>query len=143
MKVKIKRLTKEVSVPAYQTPGSVAFDLAPKEDVTIAPKEMKLLPTGLVICTPPGCMFMIASRSSTPKKYGVMLPHSVGIIDQDYSGPADEVMLQVYNFTDKAVEIKAGTRVAQGVFVKIEKAEWEEVETVEAPTRGGFGSTGH
>ncbi len=142
MKIRIKRLRADIALPEYKTPGSVAFDLAIADDATIAPWEIKLLGTGLVVCTPPGYMLMIASRSSTSMKFGLQLANSVGIIDQDYCGPQDEVKLQVRNITDKPVTVPKGTRLAQGIFVKIDKAELEEGE-LQQESRGGFGSTGH
>ncbi len=142
MKVKIYRKDKSASIPAYQTPGSVAFDLSPSEDAVIAPGEIKLIPTGLVICTPPGHMLVIAARSSTPLKKGLMIANGIGIIDQDYCGPDDEIRLQVRNFTDKPVEIKKGDRIAQGLFLKLDQIEFEEVTSLDSKSRGGFGSTG-
>lgn len=142
MKVKIFRKDQSVPIPTYQTAGSVAFDLSPSEDTVILPNEIKLIPTGLVICTPPGYMFLIAARSSTPLKKGLVLANGIGIIDQDYCGPDDEIRLQVRNFTDKPVEIKKGDRIAQGLFLKLDQIEWEEVSDLSEKSRGGFGSTG-
>ncbi len=142
MKVRIFRKDQTVAIPAYQTGGSVAFDLSPSEDTTIPSREVRLIPTGLVICTPPGHMLLIAARSSTPLKRGLMIANGIGIVDQDYCGPDDEIKLALYNFTDKPVEIKKGDRLAQGLFLKLDRVEWEEVKTLDSKTRGGFGSTG-
>ena len=71
-----------------------------------------------------------------------MPPHGFGIIDHDYCGPEDEVKILVYNFTDQPVTIEHGEKIAQGVFVHIDKFDWEEVEEMGNETRGGFGSTG-
>ena len=84
---------------------------------------------------------MLAARSSLHKK-GLMLAHSVGIIDTDFAGNADEYMVPLYNFTDKPVSIEKGESLVQGLFKKYEKAEWEEVDDLGNETRGGFGSTG-
>lgn len=88
-------------------------------------------------------MFLVVPRSSTPKKLGLSIPHGIGIIDQDFCGPEDELKLQVYNFTEKTVTIRRGLRICQGVFVRVDRAEWDEVEKIEEKTRGGFGSTGN
>ena len=69
------------------------------------------------------------------------MPNSVGIIDQDYCGENDEVMLQVYNLTNKPVTILRGEKLGQGIFVRIEQVEWEETEKNMGVNRGGFGST--
>lgn len=142
MKIKISRLDKSIVLPQYHTAGAVAFDLSSREDLIIAPKEIKLVPTGLVVCVPTGYMLMLAARSSLPLKKGLMLPNSIGVIDQDYCGPEDELKIQLYNFTDQPVEIKKGERLAQGILTKIEKAEWAETSDLENNNRGGFGSTG-
>lgn len=142
MKVKIKRLDKNSPLPIYATPGSVAFDIAASETTEIAPHEVGLIPTGLIISVPVGCALMLVARSSMPRRYGLLIPNGVGIIDQDYCGPGDEFKIQVYNFIDKMVCVKKGERLAQGIFVKIEKADWEEIEEINNKNRGGFGSTG-
>ena len=84
---------------------------------------------------------MIAARSSTHKK-GLMMANGIGIIDPDYSGNEDEIKVAYYNFTDAAVIIEKGERIAQGTFVKITHPEWEEVDEMPNKTRGGFGTTG-
>ena len=87
-------------------------------------------------------MLAIAPRSSTPKKKGLMVPQGVGIIDQDYHGEKDEIMLQVYNFTDQDAVIARGERVGQAAFVRVDQAVWEEIDEAKKTSRGGFGSTG-
>ncbi len=141
-RVKIVRVDKTLPIPEYQTEGAVAFDLYAREDVTIAPKEIARIPGNIIIQTPPGFMLLVAPRSGTPRKYGLSIPQGVGIVDQDYCGPNDEIMLQLYNFTDEPVTIHRGTRLAQAVLVKIALAEFEEVSKITPRSRGGFGSTG-
>lgn len=142
MKIKIKRLNKDVELPKYQTKGSVAFDIASSEDLTLRTKQWKLVSTGLVIKTPPGHMLLIVPRSSLFMKKGLALVNTVGIIDQDYSGQQDEIKLALINLGENEVKVVKGERLAQGIFVKIEKAEWEEVKNM-GKSRGGFGSTGY
>ena len=81
---------------------------------------------------------MLAARSSLHKK-GLMLAHSVGIVDADFSGNGDEYIVPLYNFTDNPISIEKGERLVQGVFKKFDRAEWEEVEDLGNKTRGGFG----
>ncbi|MFH1193880.1 MAG: dUTP diphosphatase [bacterium] len=142
MQIKIKRLDKSLPLPQYQTPGSVAFDLASSVDATVNPKEIKLVPTGLIIQAPAGHMLMLSSRSSLALKKGLMMGNGVGIVDADYCGPNDEIKIQLVNITGEPVEIKKGERLAQGMFVPVTREEFEEVETMEkSDSRGGFGST--
>jgi dUTP pyrophosphatase len=141
MNVRITKIRPEAVIPEYKTPGSCCFDLVCVEDAVIQPKEIKLLPTGIVVCVPEGYMLMVASRSSTPKK-GLQIIQGVGILDQDYCGPNDELKLQVYNHTDSPVEVKKGDRIYQAGFVRVDRAEWDEGPAVGVKDRGGFGSTG-
>ncbi|MFA5947893.1 MAG: dUTP diphosphatase [Candidatus Gracilibacteria bacterium] len=142
MKVKIKRIDKSLSLPVYETSGSVGFDVMAREDTIINGKELGMVPSNLIVEVPSGYMLVIASRSSTPKKKGLLPPHGFGIIDHDYCGNNDEIKVLVYNFKDEKVEIKKGEKIAQGVFVRIDKFEWEEMDEISKESRGGFGSTG-
>lgn len=117
--VDIFKLHPDALLPEYKTPGACAFDLAPIEDAVIEPGQIVRLKTGLVICVPDGYSLLIAARSSLPKKYGLCIPQGFGIVDQDYCGPEDELLLQLLNFTTETVFVKAGERLAQGMFVPI------------------------
>ena len=141
MKVKIKRLDKDLSLPQYETGGSVGFDLLCRESVTVAPQTVTLIPANVIVETPPGYMLMVTLRSSTPRKRGLLIPHGVGVIDPDYCGEGDEIQIQVYNFTDQPVTVERGDKIAQGIFVRVDIAEWSEVSEMGSETRGGFGST--
>jgi dUTP pyrophosphatase len=142
LNARITRLRPDVSLPAYQTAESAGFDLAASEDVTIQPGEVTLVPTGLVIEVPHGHFLGVFARSSTPLKRGLMVANGVGVVDPDYSGPADEVKIEVVNFTQKPVVVGKGDRIAQGVFIPCRQAAWSEVETIRTNSRGGFGATG-
>lgn len=141
MKIKVQRVDKSLPPPKYHTKGSVGLDLYARVDTEIPEKSLGKIPTNLIIETPPGYMFLVSLRSSTPKKFGLLSPHGIGVVDQDYSGPEDEINILVYNFTKKIVIIKKGERVAQGIFIPIEKVEWDESNPPRKKSRGGFGST--
>lgn len=141
MDVKIKRIDKSLSLPKYETSGSVGFDILAREHTTIESKAIKLIPGNIVVEVPEGYMLIVASRSSTPRKKGLTPPHGLGIIDHDYCGEDDEVKIQVYNFSDETVSVEKGEKIAQGVFIKIDKVGWTEVDEMKAESRGGFGST--
>ncbi len=143
MYLHVTRIDPSLPLPKYETAGAVAFDVAARVDVTVAPKSLGYIPTNLVVRVPEGYVLLLASRSSGPKKKGLMIPHGVGIIDQDYCGPTDELIAQVYNFTDAPVTVTRGERIAQAMVTPIVKCELKEVvlETT-AASRGGFGSTG-
>ena len=141
MKVKIKRLDKNLPLPMYETDGSVGFDLLCRESVPIAPHTVALVPANVIVETPSGYMLMVTLRSSTPRKRGLLIPHGVGVIDRDYCGEDDEIQIQIYNFTDQPVTVERGDKIAQGIFVRVDIAEWSEVSEMGSETRGGFGST--
>lgn len=143
MKVEICRIDKDLPLPVYQTDGSVACDLYARVETTVLPKSLTRIPANVMIHTPPGYMFVIASRSSTPFRTGLMIANGIGIGDQDFWGPEDEFQIPVYNITEKVVTVVRGERLAQGIFVPIQKVEWVEVDKIDEPNRGMFGSTGH
>lgn len=142
MKIKIVRIDKSLPLPQYHTPGSVAFDLYTRIDAIFNPGEIKLLPANFIIQVPKGHFLMIAARSSLFKT-GLQVANSIGVIDQDYHGPQDELLLSLRNFSDKIVEVKKGDRLAQGLILPIHKVEeWQEVDLIKSDSRGGYGSTG-
>jgi dUTP pyrophosphatase len=141
--VRIHRLDPSVALPEYQTAGAAGFDLAASADTDIPAGQVALVPTGLVIEVPAGYWLGIFARSSTPLKRGLMVANGVGVIDQDYCGPADEVKIQVLNFTHAAIRVRKGDRIAQGLFVPVARAEWRETGgDIREGSRGGFGATG-
>jgi dUTP pyrophosphatase len=142
MRVKVTRLNSSVPLPAYSSAGAAAFDLAAAEDVNVPPGQIRLIGTGLVVQVPESHFLAIVARSSTPLKRGLVVANGVGVIDPDYCGPADEVKIQVLNVTAESVTISRGDRLAQGLVLAAPRVEWEEVEAVTTPSRGGFGSTG-
>jgi dUTP pyrophosphatase len=142
MRLKIRRLDSTVALPAYGTDESAGFDLAAAHDVVVPPRQIVLVRTGLVIEVPAGHFLGIFARSSTPMKRGLVVSNGVGVIDPDYSGPDDEVMIQVWNITESPVQVRRGDRIAQGIVLPAPRVIWDEVTEIRAVTRGGFGATG-
>ncbi len=142
MKISIRRVDTTLALPTYASTGAVGFDLVTRVTTVVEPGAIALVPGNAIVKVPEGTMLLITPRSSLPRKKGLVCPHSVGIIDQDYCGPQDEIMVQVQNITKEPVTVERGERIAQGIFVRVEKAEWEEVDDHGTETRGGFGSTG-
>lgn len=142
MTLTFTRLSPDVPVPAYATPGAAAFDLTAAADVTVPPRAVALVPTGLVVRVPDGHFLAVLARSSTPLRRGLMVANGVGVVDSDYCGPADEVQIQVINVTDGAVTIARGDRIAQGMVLAAPRVTFVEASAAAGPSRGGFGSTG-
>ena len=141
LQVNIKRIDPELPLPNYATVGSVGFDLICRQDTEIAPCHLARIPGNVIVQTPPGYMLLLTMRSSTAQRKGLMIPNGVGVIDQDYCGEGDELMVSVYNFRNQVVTVTRGERVAQGIFVPIARVVWHEANQI-GRGRGGFGSTG-
>ena len=142
VEVKIINQSKH-ALPSYETMGSAGMDLRAniKEVITLQPFERLAVPTGLFIELPQGYEAQIRPRSGLSLKTGLAIPNSPGTIDSDYRG---EIKVIVANLSNEVVEIKDGDRIAQMVIAKYERAEWIEVDNINATERGagGFGSTG-
>ncbi len=142
--VRIHRLHPDVPLPKYETAGAAGFDLAASEDVVVPPGAIALVPTGLVIEGPPGHFLGVFARSSTPLRRGLMVANGVGVVDEDYCGPTDEIKIQVLNFTTGPVTVSKGDRLAQGLFLPVSRVTWQETDGAPREgSRGGFGATGH
>lgn len=142
IQTKIKTIHPEATVPTYESGGAAGFDFKTLTRVYVKPKGLVLIPTGLVIQVPKGYMLNIFPRSSTFKKTGLMMPHSVGVVDEDYCGDDDEIGIQMYNPGDDEVVLNKGTRIAQGVLTRVARAAWYQSEEKFGLTRGGWGSSG-
>ena len=143
MNVDVYRIDKALPLPQFETNGSFGFDFLIRETCTIKPKSVALLPSNLVIKCPQNLALLIIPRSSTFRKTKLMFPHSIGLIDQDYCGKNDEIMIQVFNMGEEEITIKRGEKIAQGLFVKTENITFSEVPEsfLGKDSRGGFGST--
>ena len=131
----------DVNLPKRATKGAAGYDFECAETTYINPQAIALIPTGIKCQIDDGYYLQLALRSSTPKKKGLMLANSIGIIDSDYyNNPDNEghIMFQVYNFTDRLVTIEQGERIGQGVFIKYVLT---DDDAVSALRTGGFGST--
>lgn len=140
MKVRIKNSSGKI--PEYKTPGACAFDFEASETVVFNPWEWKFVDTWTVIATPEWYLLQTQPRSWTFKNYGLMQTNSVWIIDQDYCWDSDTIKFPFINMWKDIVTIERGDRIGQGFFVKIEKPEFELVESMWVCDRGGFGTTG-
>lgn len=132
-----------LALPSYATPHSAGMDLlaAVKGDVTLAPGQRALVPTGLSIALPEGYEAQVRPRSGLALKHGISLVNAPGTIDADYRG---EVGVLLINHGAEPFVIERGMRIAQMVIAPYSRAQFSEM--LELPTSergaGGFGSTG-
>ena len=142
-KIKIKKLSNEVSIPKYETPGSSGMDLSAciEQDVIINPGDKAIIPTGFSLSIPEGYEVQIRPRSGLAAKKGITVLNTPGTIDSDYRG---EIKVILINFDKNKFTVKNGERIAQMVVCPIEQVSVEEVKELSETDRGtsGFGSTG-
>ena len=142
-KILIKRLSKEVSLPKYETSGSSGMDLAANIDASIdlGPGKSVIVPTGLAVAIPKGFEIQIRPRSGLAAKKNISVLNTPGTIDADYRG---EIKVILINLGDQKFTIEKGLRIAQMVVCPVVKAQLEEVNELNDTARGedGFGSTG-
>lgn len=116
-------------------------DLYTAEDTVLEPLDFKIISLGVAMELPAGYYAQVVPRSSTCKNFGVIMANSVGIIEHSYCGNDD-----IWGFPAVAIrhtEIQKGTRICQFRLVKQdEPVEFEVVEDLGNPNRGGWGSTG-
>lgn len=130
-------------LPAYETEFSAGMDLRANltEEITLAPMERKLVPTGLFIALQKGSEAQIRPRSGLAYKHGITVLNAPGTIDSDYRG---ELQVLLINLSDASFTIKNGERIAQMVIAKHEHVNLVQAKSLDNTERGegGFGSTG-
>ena len=139
--VKIFRIDKNIPLPKYETEGSFAFDFLVRKKIEIDPNSLALIPSNVIIKCPKKLALFILPRSSTFRKKNLIFPHSVGLIDQDYCGEKDEIMIQIFNLGKNKIIIEKSEKIAQGIFLETEKIKFKEIFEINNFSRGGFGST--
>ena len=141
--VLIKRLSKNIELPKYETNGSSGMDLSAniEKQIKIEPGKTSIIPTGISVSIPKNFEIQIRSRSGLAAKSHISVLNSPGTIDADYRG---ELKVILINFSNKTFVVDRGTRIAQMVLCPIVKARFKEVESLGETPRGssGFGSTG-
>lgn len=142
VQVLITRLDPELPLPKYAKGGDAGADIVSRIDITLAPGERALVPTGIAIALPDGYVALVHPRSGLAIKHGVTMVNSPGTVDAGYRGELQIILIN-HDRTD-AVSFKRGDRIAQLVIQKVERAEFVEVEHLPGSGRGegGFGSTG-
>lgn len=158
-KIQIKLVREGAQVPAYATSGSAGLDVAAcfkfaddikcpegiasvvDDTLFISPGSRVLIPTGIAVALPEGTEIQVRSRSGLALKQGLSVLNAPGTIDSDYRGEIGVILTNSSNHTQ---QIKSGDRIAQLVFAKVERAEFELVESLDETQRGagGYGSTG-
>lgn len=145
IRIQIKRVRPGPSsrdLPAYMTEGAAGVDLCAdlESQLSLAPMERALIPTGVAIALPIGFEAQIRPRSGLALQQGLTLVNSPGTIDSDYRG---EIQVIAINLGREPIAIQPGQRVAQMVVQRVVRAQWQEVNELPSSDRqdGGFGHT--
>ncbi len=144
MKLKIKKLNENATLPKRATEGSAGMDLYAciDEEITLNPGDSTLVPTGFAMEIPsPDYVAYMFARSGLAIKHGITLCNCVGVIDSDYRG---EVCVALCNMSKEPYTITPQERIAQLVISPVSLMPTVEVEELSDTKRGvgGFGSTG-
>ncbi len=140
MKIKIKKLVPEATLPQIGRVGDAAMDLVACKDYVLAKGEKVLISTGIAMAIPAGFWGNIRDRSGLAAKHGL---HTIaGVIDPNYRG---EILVAMVNLGSEDYQIKVGDRITQMLIQKFEDIEIEESSELEETNRGekGFGSSGY
>ena len=140
--VQIRRLDPELPLPAYTHPGDAGADLRAAADVTLAPGERALVPTGVAIALPVGYVGLVHPRSGLAARHGISIVNAPGTVDAGYRG---EILVNLVNLD--AVEtftVRRGDRIAQLVVQQVAIADFAEVDSLSESARGetGHGASG-
>ncbi len=141
--IKIKKINPKAIIPQKNSLSAAGYDLYANtaEEVEINPQETILIGTGIALEIPEGLVGLIYARSGLATKEGLAPANKVGVIDPDYRG---EVLVSLFNQSNKTRKITPGQRIAQLVFMEVPQTSLEEVAELNPSKReaGGFGSTG-
>lgn len=142
VRISIKRLDASIALPSSAHLGDAGLDLQSSTDLTLAPGERAVVPTGIALAIPDGYAGFVQPRSGLAARHGIGVVNSPGLIDAGYRG---EVKVVVINLDrDEPFEIKAGDRIAQLVILQVPAVEIVECDELPSSARGasGFGSSG-
>ena len=142
VQVLITRLDPNLPLPRYAKGGDAGADIVSRIDITLAPGERALVPTGIAIALPDGYVALVHPRSGLAIKHGVTMVNAPGTVDAGYRGELQIILIN--HDKSESVSFKRGDRIAQLVIQKVERAEFVEVLELPGSGRGagGFGSTG-
>ena len=143
VKILVKKFNKKIKLPVYKTSGSSGMDIVAyvKKKITIRPRGIVIIPTGIALAIPKNYEIQIRPRSGLAAKKGITVLNTPGTIDSDYRG---EVKVILINLSKKAFVVKSGDRIAQMILCPVIKGRLKEVNILPETIRGkrGFGSTG-
>ncbi|RJQ51287.1 MAG: dUTP diphosphatase [Actinobacteria bacterium] len=142
MRLRIKKLSDDATVPVYAYHGDAGCDLFSCSEVVLPPGGRAMVPTGLALAIPDGYAGFVQPRSGLAAKHGVSVLNTPGLIDSKYRG---EVCVILVNLDPSQVyTVAKGEKIAQLVIQRVEEVDFDLVEELDETARGvgGFGSSG-
>lgn len=142
LRVEVLRLDRDLPLPSYAHLGDAGADLVTTVDVSLAPGERALVPTGIAIALPVGYVALVHPRSGLAARHGLSIVNTPGTVDAGYRG---EIKVMLINHDPASrIELQRGDRIAQLVFQRVETAQFVDVGELPDSSRGtgGYGSTG-
>lgn len=137
--------TAQINLPVRSTKNSAGYDIEAAEDCLIPSfkkgQKPTLVKTGIKAYMQSDEVLILANRSSNPGKKGLILANSIGVVDSDYYGNADNdghIMYAFYNIKEEDIEIKKGEKIGQAIF---QKYLITDNDITCGERTGGFGST--
>ncbi len=140
--IQARRLDPSLPLPAYAHPGDAGADLVSRVDVTLAPGQRVLVPTGLTIALPEGYAAFTHPRSGLAARHGITIVNAPGTVDAGYRG---EILVNLVNLDpQEPFEVRRGDRIAQLVVQRVAAVEFVEVDSLPESSRGetGHGASG-
>ena len=140
--VRTRRLDPSLPLPSYAHPGDAGADLVSRVDVTLAPGQRVLVPTGLAIALPDGYAAFTHPRSGLAARHGITIVNAPGTVDAGYRG---ELLVNLVNLDpDEPFEVRRGDRIAQLVVQRVAEVDFVDVDSLPESSRGetGHGASG-
>jgi dUTP pyrophosphatase len=140
--VRTRRLDPSLPLPSYAHPGDAGADLVSRVDVTLAPGQRVLVPTGLAIALPDGYAAFTHPRSGLAARHGITIVNAPGTVDAGYRG---ELLVNLVNLDpEEPFEVRRGDRIAQLVVQRVAEVDFVDVDSLPESSRGetGHGASG-
>ncbi|MDR1430926.1 MAG: dUTP diphosphatase [Propionibacteriaceae bacterium] len=140
--IALRRLDPGLPVPSYAHPGDAGADLSLREDTVIAPGQRVLVGTGIALAIPQGWVGLVHPRSGLAARCGLTIVNAPGTIDAGYRGEVKVCLLNTD--PERPIRLSRGDKIAQLLFQRVARAEFEVVDELDDTVRGigGYGSTG-
>ncbi len=141
-RVPVQLLHRDARLPAYAKPGDAGADLTSVAEVSLAPGERALVPTGVALALPHGWVGLVHPRSGLAARHGISVVNAPGTVDSGYRG---EILVNLVNLDPReSFTVRVGDRIAQLLLQEVGEGGFHTVDSLPSSERGetGHGSSG-